>query len=311
MNEELCELYADFLRSMHAKFPRELLEILQPPFFLSVDDAPYGYNETVLGKAAGLSLQPWTMPKAEANPFKLMIVGQETFGWQWSLKGMLENGYDYPRDAWKHPTIDTFLKASPTDNSSHEDAQTMMEATSIFCFSAYQARNHRSVFWRFTREAARAFAPRISLLYNNLVKIIPVHEPYPIVRTWKKISTAERELIGEAQSHLIRREIEITRPDLVIFTTGPHYDSILESSLKIGLENDPRFGDIAERHHAPRAPEDWRARALKSTRIPCGNHVAKGIRVYHPGYMNRHRGIWSACMEYIESLAAASGQIKC
>lgn len=71
---------------------------------------------------------------------------------------------------------------------------------------------------------------------------------------------------------VVAREIDIIKPDLIIFMTGPNRDGDIKFHL-------PDVVDPLPDTH-PDTDSPHRALAL----VDCKNHTFKGIRVYHPSY---------------------------
>jgi len=69
---------------------------------------------------------------------------------------------------------------------------------------------------------------------------------------------------------LIRFEVELLKPDIVIFFTGPHYDQYIKKA----------FGDIL--YEPIQDYAQHKLTFIKSSYLP-----ANSIRTYHPGYLNR------------------------
>ena len=85
-----------------------------------------------------------------------------------------------------------------------------------------------------------------------------------------KVSVETEKKISYNNNYIFRRELEILKPDAVVFVTGPNYDYILENSFS-GLEK-IKIGKKSEREIC----------LLKHDNLP-----DKTIRIYHPGYHNR------------------------
>lgn len=74
---------------------------------------------------------------------------------------------------------------------------------------------------------------------------------------------------------LLREEIEtFCKPNLIIFLTGPNYDSLIKRTFP-----DVTFGSI----------NGYRLREMAALDSSCF-HDACAIRTYHPGYLNRGKG---------------------
>jgi len=103
---------------------------------------------------------------------------------------------------------------------------------------------------------------KIRYVWNNIVKIgkaedkgMPPSYIYEIERNYFSV---------------FKEELEILKPDLVLFLTGPHYDKILTDTFgELRFECLPTFSE----------------RALSKLNLP-GSELA--FRTYHPNYLWRH-----------------------
>ena len=102
---------------------------------------------------------------------------------------------------------------------------------------------------------------KISFLWNNLIKVgksgMKGKPPEYIYRV-------EREFFD-----VIRKEIEILKPHLLVFLTGPYYDTVLRE--RINVRHFKGVGAYGERQLASFAVEG----------------VACAMRTYHPNYLWR------------------------
>lgn len=115
---------------------------------------------------------------------------------------------------------------------------------------------------------------RRSILWNNLFKLN--HDGK------SSISSPHEKAILQIQGELFVDEIEILRPDVVIFLTGPNYDHIIQ-----------RFYPDTEFQEVDGHPLNEVA-MVNSERLPklC-------FRTYHPGYLNRVYARKPHCVEAI------------
>lgn len=171
----------------------------------------------------------------ESNPRKLMIVGQQTFGW-----------------------------GSPEHSGTVEK---LMEGYSEFDLAvSYRP----SPFWTAAYELHSALnpeAPPRTFLWSNLVKVDQDRRrPDPAIED------------AVARIDLLPMEIELTRPDVVVFFTGPSYDLRLASTFA-GV----RFTEIA----------------IGITNLMHPILPANSFRTYHPGYLRRS-GKWGILSELVD-----------
>lgn len=118
----------------------------------------------------------------------------------------------------------------------------------------------RSPFWVASHALHRALnpdAPARSFLWSNLVKVDQnERRPSPEIEEWV------------ARLGLLAMEIKVTRPDVVVFFTGPRYDARLEATFP-GLRFEETGPKISRVIH-PELPE-------------------RSFRTYHPGYLRRSK----------------------
>ncbi len=101
------------------------------------------------------------------------------------------------------------------------------------------------------------------VMWNNIVKIgkfdgknLPSEE----IMKWQE----------PLYESMIKFEVELLKPDIIIFFTGPRYDQFIEKT----------FGDIS--HEPIQGYKHNQLTFIKSMDLP-----KNSIRTYHPGYLNR------------------------
>ena len=99
------------------------------------------------------------------------------------------------------------------------------------------------------------------VLWTNLLR----HDGFP-----GKVPAETEKKISYNNNYIFRKELEILKPDAIVFVTGPNYDYILENSFR-GLEK-IKIDEKSEREIC----------LLKHENLP-----DKTIRIYHPSYHNR------------------------
>lgn len=204
--------------------------------------------------------------------FKVLIVGQETHGW----------GYTTGQDEPNLSTVNNFSEFS----ASQSGVETMLRGYQTFLHeSEYWTRN--SAFWRAFRICGSALGPgQSSILWTNIFK---VDVEGSIVRN---CSRAERALILESQRDILRREICLLAPDVVLFFSGPTYDPALEFA----------FPDVSFHEFHPSTG----TRELAFVRS--ANLAPLCIRSFHPSYLQRSRR-WSTVSQmarWIQECQASS-----
>lgn len=198
MNQSLRNLYSVALPRLRAALPHDTS--VSQPLFLEV---PEDYTRTKI---------------------RLMVVGQETFGWG-------ESGRDSLHDILS--TYRTFDLGRDY---------------------------RRSPFWQAAHWIHRTLnpeGPERAFLWSNLVKVDQARRrPSPQIE--EAVSALE----------LLPAEIEITRPDVVVFFTGPHYDQRLERTFP-GVRLHEVVPGVRQLDHAA---------------LPYHSY-----RTYHPAYLRRSR----------------------
>ncbi|MFM2199903.1 MAG: hypothetical protein RLZZ505_3335 [Verrucomicrobiota bacterium] len=187
------------------------------------------------GPAFPLTIQP-PVGYEEAK-LKVMYFGQETNGWK--------------------------------DNSSdHFNVNLNLEQLLII-YNAF-ANTHKCFgyggqFWNAVRRFQRDFSsvePNCHFIYNNIIKIGKAHSkgrPPTAVLEWQK-----------DWFNLIREEIRILNPDVVIFFSGPNYDHLISR-----IFDDVNFDKVGE----------YKTRKL--ARISSSFLPRHTFRTYHPNYLWR------------------------
>lgn len=166
-----------------------------------------------------------------ASRHRLMIFGQETYGWY----------EDYMRTS---KDVDECLKQ-------YEDFRL--------------GENYSSLFWQYAHYLNKKIngIDELNFIWSNVNKFGVDGAGKP----------DQRVLDNEnAHFNLMAKEIEILKPDICIFFSGPNYDGDIKAKLN-DLEV-LQFGDYPIKEAA----------CLKSSHLP-----AHSYRTYHPGYGNRYK----------------------
>jgi hypothetical protein len=197
--------------------------------------------------------------------FRVLIVGQETHGW----------GYTTNEGEPHLATVNNFSDFTASANG----VESMLRGYEAFLHeSEYWQRN--SAFWRAFRICGKAVnCGQSSFLWTNIFK---VDVQGSVVRN---CSRSERELILESQRDLLKREIRLLAPDVVLFFSGPTYDPALQFA----------FSDIS--FHPFRAGTDARELAY----VRSSDLAPLCLRSFHPSYLQRSRR-WSTVLSMAEWL---------
>ena len=172
---------------------------------------------------------------------KVVVVGQETFFWGGEFDQEIREG--------RYPTIN--------------DLQLLYNKF------ANEKFGYNSPFWNFMKRL-KLKSDGIGIVSTNIIKI---------GRNGKGYDNEVKDLTKE-YFNVIRKELEILQPDLVVFTTGPKYDKIIKEFLgevNILLDNNK----------------------LAIYKIEGLSYGA--IRTYHPHYMSRKR-LYFETINYVTNL---------
>jgi len=155
----------------------------------------------------------------------------------------------------------------------YQSGKTIKEITDRyveFFISGYCYKHYHSPFWRGIKEIInltekKSNGKKIGNIWNNLVKMgyNGRGKNFP-----KKFYN---EIVKPHLNSLIAKEIEILKPDYIIFLTGPRYDWVLNDVFST-----PEIKTI----------EGFSNKQLCEIIIP---NVKKSLRTYHPSYLYRKR----------------------
>jgi hypothetical protein len=224
-----------------------------------------------LGRRASAPLLVSPHARWESSKTKLLIVGQETLRWQ----------YDPQELGTPGEAIRTF-----SDFAGAADG-----VRSMFTLYRWYGLGRRypklnSPFWRGFRVLDAAVNSEIdSALWTNVFK---VNVNGSVVRNCTR---AEIVKIHKAQQGLLQHEVQVLRPNVVVFFTGPSYDSALRAEFP-----DLEFRSFG--HTSNCASSRSSLALLSASGLP-----AKAVRSYHPEYLQRSRqwGViseiarWASC----------------
>lgn len=154
----------------------------------------------------------------------------------------------------------------------YDDAVDKTDLSSVMrLYEKYQLglTDPRKVFWIFVRQLERALKVEPgAIIWSNLNKVDQAKG-----RPNQETSEAVRRLFPVLQS-----EIEIAKPDIVLFLTGPAFDSDLVRTFPEVVITDSKPLRIATLSHAS---------------LP-----KRSFRIYHPRYL-RFRKLWAPVMDQI------------
>lgn len=155
-------------------------------------------------------------------------------------------------------------------NNWHHQFQPDMAKTLGWYAEFLEARRHKGkgTFWNSTRRFKKQLEEkypdkRVELVWNNVFKIGKTKrgKPGPDVRQ-----------IEESEFNVIQREIDILKPNLIIFLSGPYYDKHLKGkvTLRVNLwiDDDPYFNQVV---------------------FYSVENGIQAVRTYHPSYLRRSK----------------------
>lgn len=195
---------------------------------------------------------------------KIAYVGQETREWGWTKDDASSHGLTWLSTDVEVETIGNFVEIDGSVNA-------LLNAYHQFRFAKPYPTVHRSPFWRYFRylEQALAVEAPTSAIFTDLIRCAANAEAG--FTLWS-IPAQDRERYLRWQTGLLKHELALLKPSVVLFVTGPYYDAFIEREFpESRLTALPGF--------------DIRVLAkIENTGI-----AARVYRTYHPGYLNRHQ----------------------
>lgn len=196
---------------------------------------------------------------------KVMVVGQEVL--------------DFPayRDGWGIEDIQQWAKD--------------YFASQVYGNEKYE--NNPSAFWRFINMLDRQ---RCGVVWNNVdvvhQRILDSNGKYRTESLTNVIRRCLNSPFGSEGKTLFQYELEIIKPDIVVFITGPYYKESMECALNI------QTGILDE--YRPYSREGYLIRNISSP----SKLRTKTLWTYHPSYLNRNekkKGYLTKVAAYINS----------
>jgi len=199
----------------------------------------------------------------------------------------------YPHERWKTSKVRLLVIGQETHKWEYEPDVTGGPGSTIRCFKDFSTaaegvasmlhlyrwyglgRRHpklNSPFWRGFRVLDKALNFETdSALWTNLFK---VNVSGSVMGNCNRI---EIEKLQRAQQGLLRHEIAVLKPNLIVFFTGPRYDRAIRQE----------FSDV---EFCPFDPDPNTSIPLKRLALVRGSGLPpKTIRTYHPEYLQRSR----------------------
>ena len=181
---------------------------------------------------------------------KIMIVGQQTAGWS-----------SYQND----------LAEWPLDRIQEWDIKyTELQLEGKWNPILKEKKPNRSPFWNLFRKVYRfGWIP----CWNNLDKVQRVEKTDELIGKQEKLLNKP---ITDDGKTLLQKEIELAKPDRIIFVVGPRYLNSLCDSMGLDHETMEKYKPTPER-----------------CCVEITDEMGLGILAfwsYHPNYLNRHKG---------------------
>ena len=233
MQDLLKAIYEDYKQKISSEVQN--LAAISPPLLMSVPEK-------------------WTKSKT-----RILIVGQETLGWDFS------NGSYYP---WPHPPITNFEQFALYPRS----VSALMQGYVEFEFSRFQRENINSPYWRAYRHIRQAMGEEAFGFDSYVLTTTLFRMAFENGSAVYNGTKEQAEEMNRLSGTLLVEEISILEPTAVIFFTGPKYDSYLISQFQ-----DVEFLSIFD---IPSA----RLAQTYSDNLP-----KLSFRTYHPSYLSRSK----------------------
>ena len=237
------------LRSLYMKsVPRLFDEIRNHPDIVSAEYDSYG--------GPFLMSCPWE-EQYKTSKLKLLVVGKETNRW-------------IPMDrAIESPTaVDDLMR-------NYEEFKLGLK----YIDRAFW------MFCHFLQSQINGTEASLSFLWTNVWKFDRVHNCHTDKKKWVGPPEQTMRNIILENFNVLPIEIEICKPDVVVFFTGPNYDA----NIKL------MFPDI-EKHQVDNQTPN------KIVRFSSSNLPKKTYRTYHPNYSVRQRYIKNESKNVLQSL---------
>lgn len=202
--------------------------------------------------------------------FRLLVVGQETFGW---------NFFEGQYYQWPYPPMKSFKDFKVTPNS----IEALVHGYKSFDYSKYEPRSAAGCFWTAYRKLRTELESGVegSVAWANIFRVDV--DGGSVLRA---STSDELNLIFKLQAGLLSDEIAVMQPNAVLFFTGPNCDDALQREFE-----NVRFRAFGSK--------PLRAAALlEHPRLP-----RHSFRTYHPTYLRRKK-LGSILDEIVDKLKA-------
>jgi hypothetical protein len=218
-----------------------------------------------------------TTPKKWADQKKrVILVGQETYGWGYSEP--------CPADKKHRHSLSTL-----GDVCRREDALAKLcGAYAEFDLGKSNPKLERTPFWRMHRLLAKTFGgdDYQSVMWLNVASVDYCAFGASSASMWWNLSYEDVDRVAEWQRGKLTSELKKLKPDCVVFASGPNYDRYLRAEFgELKVSQVDKFDALSLAQMSDR-----------DAVLPSATY-----RMYHPGYIMR-RGIWNNLERFVESL---------
>ena len=190
----------------------------------------------------------------------------------------------YPSDEYNNADIKLMIFGQETNRwhtpEADESVEKIMETYNKFFWcvppECYNKRKHGGPFWDTIKHLTDRLQnqnkdKKIGHIWNNLIKIGKHGNGFP----W--MYNCYSDIIKPYFNELIIKEIEILKPDFIVFFSGPNYDWILSDIFK---------------NVNKKLIQEFRERQLCEIELLDFPNIKKSLRTYHPKFLfksNRKR----------------------
>lgn len=227
------------------------------------------------------------------NKTKVMIVGQQPLGFGCWKEQSKDFGLKEPKNEWTHINLQKWA-------IEYLNTQLKNDTKSGIKYNP-------SPFWRFFQALNDE---NTVLCWNDIDKVYygkkddDYHEG-TLTYLAEEVLSAPFEYDGTKLS-LVKREIEITNPDVVVFVTGPSYALSMGTALEYEKTSNEKIGKKCPTIKNPVVELDI---------IKCNNKEIKVLWTYHPGYLaqtkdDNNNSLFNTVIDNIKKLICEKNNIK-
>lgn len=233
------------------------------------------YFERSYGSGSFEFAEPFftSINECQNDDLLIMFVGQETNGWG-DYQKFISGGKNI---AESQRYVREFIKNSIEKRDPQLETEYLFEYYKKK-FSLYDAH----AFWNFIRSVYDSANKRINVIWTELDKI---HykckdrkgEDVKCITLWKEDEERLNGAFGDKKQTMLEYEIEILKPDLIVFLTGPSYTKSMKSALQNDDLKKPNLDVFVQEFSVLNTACLW---------------------TYHPNYLNR-ANLWDRVVDSI------------